>query len=173
MLTTKNFVVNNKAELFTVQNHEPGEMALCKDTNEIYIWDEEHGWSLITAEGKGFEMNLYDLNKNVISQLNPLTPGEITMKMSLFKDYYDKADNLYHMLLCRDFNYYTIFNYNSMPNTPDFSSMICTVITELGEVYSIELLEDGAMEIWIRPTGEESPYAFYLFPYDAGVVYYG
>ena len=173
MLTTKNFVVNNKAELFAVQNHEPGEMALCKDTNEIYIWDEEHGWSLITAEEKGFEMNLYDLNKNVIGQLDPLTPGEITMKMSLFKDYYDKANNLYHMLLCRDFNYYTIFNYNSMPNTPDFSSIVCTVITELGEVYSIELLEDGAMEIWIRPTGEESPYAFYLFPYDAGVVYYG
>ena len=173
MLTTKNLVVNSKAELFAVQNHEPGEMALCKDTNEIYIWDEQHGWSLITAEGKGFEMNLYDLNKNVISQLDPLTPGEITMKMSLFKDYYDKANNLYHMLLCRDFNYYTIFNYSSVPNTPDFSSIVCTVITELGEVYSIELLEDGAMEIWIRPTGEESPYAFYLFPYDAGVVYYG
>lgn len=173
MLTTKNLVVNSKAELFAIQNHEPGEMALCKDTNEIYIWDEEHGWSLIAAEGKGFEMNLYDLNKNVISQLDPLTPGEITMKMSLFKDYYDKANNLYHMLLCRDFNYYTIFNYNSMPNTPDFSSIVCTVITELGEVYSIELLEDGAMEIWIKPTGEENPYAFYLFPYDAGVVYYG
>lgn len=173
MLTTKNLVVNNKIELFAIQNHEPGEMVLCKDTNEIYIWDEDHGWSLMTVDGKGFEMNLYDLNKNVINQLDPLTPGEITMKMSLFKDYYDKADNLYHMLLCRDFNYYTIFNYNSMPNTPDFSSMICTVITELGEVYSIELLEDGAMEIWIRPTGEESPYAFYLFPYDAGVVYYG
>ena len=173
MLTTKNLVVNSKAELFAMQNHEPGEMALCKNTNEIYIWDEEHGWSLITAEGKGFEMNLYDLNKNVISQLDPLTPGEITMKMSLFKDYCDKANNLYHMLLCRDFNYYTIFNYSSVPNTPDFSSMVCTVITELGEVYSIELLEDGAMEIWIRPTGEESPYAFYLFPYDAGVVYYG
>ena len=173
MLTTKNLVVNNKIELFAIQNHEPGEMVLCKDTNEIYIWDEDHGWSLMAVDGKGFEMNLYDLNKNVINQLDPLTPGEITMKMSLFKDYYDKADNLYHMLLCRDFNYYTIFNYNSMPNTPDFSSMICTVITELGEVYSIELLEDGAMEIWIRPTGEESPYAFYLFPYDAGVVYYG
>lgn len=173
MLTTKNLVVNSKAELFAVQNHESGEMALCKDTNEIYIWDEEHGWSLITAEGKGFEMNLYDLNKNVISQLDPLTNGEITMKMGLIKEYYDKANNTYHMLLCKDFNYYTIFNYDSMLSFPDFPSAICTIITELGEVYSIELLEDGAMEIWIKPTGEESPYAFYLFPYDAGVVYYG
>ena len=77
------------------------------------------------------------------------------------------------MLLCRDFNYYTIFNYDSMLSFPDFSSAVCTIITELGDVYSIDLLEDGAMEIWIKPTGEESPYAFYLFPYDAGVVYYG
>jgi hypothetical protein len=173
MLTTKNTVVNSKAELFAMQNHEPGEMALCKDTNEIYIWDEDHGWSLFQVNGKGFEMNLYDLNKNVISQLNPLTPGEITMKMSLIRDYYNQANNIYHMLLCKDFSYYTIFNYDSMLSFPDFPSAICTIITELGEVYSIELLEDGAMEIWIKPTGEESPYAFYLFPYDAGVVYYG
>ena len=173
MLTTKYIVVKNKTELFAIQNHEPGEMALCTDTNEVYIWDKQHGWIQISVDNKGFEMNLYDLNKNVISQLDPLTPGEITMKMSAFEEYYDKANNLYHMLLCRDFNYYTIFNYNSMSNTRNFSSMVCTVITELGEVYSIELLEDGAMEIWIKPTGEESPYAFYLFPYDAGVVYYG
>ena len=168
-------IVVNLNQLYAIQNHEEGEIALVTDTNEIYGWSSEHGWSKIVAADETIDLglNLYDLNKSVIGQLTPLTPGEITMKMSLFKDYYDKANNLYHMLLCRDFNYYTVFNYNSMPNTPDFSSMICTVITELGEVYSIELLEDGAMEIWIRPTGEESPYAFYLFPYDAGVVYYG
>lgn len=95
------------------------------------------------------------------------------MKMGLIKEYYDKANNTYHMLLCKDFSYYTIFNYDSMLSFPDFPSAVCTIITELGEVYSIELLEDGAMEIWIKPTGEENPYAFYLFPYDAGVVYYG
>ena len=148
-------------------------MALCSDTNEIYCWDEKNGWSLIDVEGKGLELNLYDLNKNIIDQLDPLTANEVSMKMGLINEYYQKANNTYHMLLCRDFNYYTIFNYDSMLSFPDFPSAICTIITELGEVYSIELLEDGAMEIWIKPTGEESPYAFYLFPYDAGVVYYG
>lgn len=148
-------------------------MALCSDTNEIYCWDEKNGWNLIDVEGKGLELNLYDLNKNIIDQLDPLTANEVSMKMGLINEYYQKANNTYHMLLCRDFNYYTIFNYDSMLSFPDFPSAICTIITELGEVYSIELLEDGAMEIWIKPTGEESPYAFYLFPYDAGVVYYG
>ena len=69
MLTTKNVIVANKASLYALQNHEPGEMAYCEDTGEIYIWDEEYGWSLMTAENKGLELNLYDLNKNVISQL--------------------------------------------------------------------------------------------------------
>ena len=74
MLTTKNIVVKNKTELFAIQNHEPGEMALCVDTNEIYIWDEEHGWTQINVDTKGFEMNLYDLNKNIISQLSLALP---------------------------------------------------------------------------------------------------
>lgn len=172
-MSTKYLVVQNKSQLFALQNHEPGEMALCVDTNEVYCWDEEAGWNLINVETKGLELNLYDLNKNIIEQLNPLTMNEVSMKMSLINEYYQNANNTYHMLLCRDFNYYTIFNYDSMLTLPDFADAVCTIITELGDVYSIELLEDGVMEIWIKPTGEESPYAFYLFPYDAGVVYYG
>ena len=172
-MSTKYLVVQNKSQLFALQNHEPGEMALCADTNEVYCCDEEAGWKLINVETKGLELNLYDLNKNIIEQLNPLTMNEVSMKMGLINEYYQNANNTYHMLLCRDFNYYTIFNYDSMLTLPDFTTAVCTIITELGDVYSIELLEDGVMEIWIKPTGEESPYAFYLFPYDAGVVYYG
>ena len=62
-MSTKYLVVQNKAQLFALQNHEPGEMVLCKETNEIYIWDEDRGWSLIQVDNKGLEMNLYDLNK--------------------------------------------------------------------------------------------------------------
>lgn len=173
MLTTNNLVVPNKEILYTLQNHIPGEIVMCEDTKEIFMWDEDKGWVLIDIESKGLELNLYDLNKNIISQLNPLTSNEITVKMDLIKDYYNKTNNNYHMLLCRDFNYYTIFTYDSMMSFPSFSGAVCTIITELGEVYSIEINDDGVMEIWIKPTGEESPYAFYLFPYDAGVVYYG
>ena len=60
-----------------------------------------------------------------------------------------------------------------MPSFETFGKALITIISELGEIYSIEQLQDGAIEIWIKPFGEESPYAFYLFPYDAGVVYYG
>lgn len=118
------------------------------------------------------ELNLYDLNKSVINQLEPMTPDEIINNLSTIKEYYHKSNNSFHMLLCRDYNYYTIFAPDEIMSS-DFVATIYDIIVNLGTVYSIENTEDGAIEIWIKPEGEEMPYAFYLFPYDAGVVYYG
>ena len=164
--------VQNKAHLDALQNHEQGEIAYCIDTKELWIYDEEKGWMQFQMENKGIDLNLYDLNKSIVSQLEPLTIEEMNEKIGLIKTYYINSDNNHHMLLCRDFNYYTIFVQGGIM-TNDFAETVCSIITELGEVYSIEKTEDGAMEIWIKPEGENMPYAFYLFPYDAGVVYYG
>ena len=82
--------------------------------------------------------------------------------------------NIHYMLLCKDYNYYTIFESDTMTSIPNFSAAVCEIISKLGKVMSIELTEtEDAVEIWIIPEGEESAFAFYLFPYDAGVVYYG
>ena len=118
------------------------------------------------------ELNLYDLNKSVINQLEPMTLDEIIDKLNLIGEYYHKSDNSFHMLLCKDYNYYTIFAPDDIVIL-DFIASVYDIIVNLGAVYSIENTEDGAIEIWIKPEGEEMPYAFYLFPYDAGVVYYG
>ena len=118
------------------------------------------------------ELNLYDLNKSVINQLEPMTLDEIIDNLSLVKEYYHKSDNSFHMLLCKDYNYYTIFAPDDIVIL-DFMTVVYDIIVYLGAVYSIEITEDGAIEFWIKPEGEEMPYAFYLFPYDAGGVYYG
>lgn len=118
------------------------------------------------------ELNLYDLNKSVINQLEPMTPDEIIDNLNLIEEYYHKFDNSFHMLLCKDYNYYTVFAPNDII-TIEFTATVYDIIVSLGTIYSIENTEDGAIEIWIKPEGEEMPYAFYLFPYDAGVVYYG
>lgn len=164
--------VQNYAHLNALQNHEEGEVAFCIDTKELWIWTKGE-WVRYNMEGKGIDLNLYDLNKSVISQMTPMSPDEISMKTALLNDYAFSTENTHYMLLCRDYNYYTIFSYSTMPTFSDFATAVCTIISELGEVYSIDCLDDGAVEIWIKPVGEESPYAFYLFPYDAGVVYYG
>lgn len=175
MVTTKNIVVSRKKDLEAIQNHEEGEMAMCEDTNEIFMWNKEKGWTQVENFNKGFELNLYDLNKNLITQLEPLDFNEIYQKRELIENYYNMSNSVYHMLLCRDYGYYTLFCHNDIMMTDffNFSDALFTIITELGNVYSIESNEDGAIEIWIKPNGEEDPYAFYLFPYDTGVVYYG
>lgn len=87
--------------------------------------------------------------------------------MSLFKDFYNKTDNNHYMLLCKEYNYYTIFELEDMLQFPDFAGAVSDIISELGNVYSIENdSTGGAIEIWIKPEGEETPLVFYLFPYD-------
>ena len=174
-MSTQNIVVTNLKTLKALKNHTNGELAYVKETKEIYTWvEEKNEWIKVeAANGQGLELNLYDLNKSIISQLTPMTKEEIFSKEDMLNDYRYFSENTHYMLLCKDFNYYTIFSYSVMPSFETFGKAIITIISELGEIYSIEQLQDGAIEIWIKPVEEESPYAFYLFPYDAGVVYYG
>ena len=83
--------------------------------------------------------------------------------------------NNHYMLLCKEYNYYTIFESDAvLINTPTFGEAVYEIISNIGDVFSIDATDDGtAIEIWIKPDGQESAFVFYLFPYDAGVVYYG
>lgn len=161
--------VKSKKDLDALQNHTDNEVAYCEELKQFFKW--QNGWHLVDKTKNNLQMNLYDLNKSIIEQLKPLTANEIKEKSNLFTQLHNDCKDIHFMLLCKDYNYYTIFEAGNDPITT-FSAMISTIIAELGEVYSIEKLEN-AVEIWIKPTDEEQPYVFYLFPYDKGVVYYG
>ena len=163
-------IVKNLDELYSIKNPPEGENAYVENLLEIYRWKD--GWHKYKYDMEGIDLNLYDLNRSIINQLTPMTTDEVIDKIPLIKEYYHKSDNSYHMLLCKDYSYYTIFAPDSIMTT-DFSTEVYNIIINLGNIYSIEKNEDGAIEIWIKPEGEETPYAFYLFPYDMGVVYYG
>ena len=80
---------------------------------------------------------------------------------------------MFHMLLSHEYRYYTIFAQTlSEGIVGKFEDVLCEIIAELGEIYSIEVTEDGAIEFWIKPADMNDPCVFYLFPYEAGVVYY-
>ena len=80
--------------------------------------------NLDNKDNSGLELNLYDLNKSIISQMTPLSISEINAKREMIINYYNKSGNIYHMLLCRDYNYYTIFAHDHMKTFPDFSCSI-------------------------------------------------
>ena len=152
---------------------EIGEIAYSKEEQKFYVYTGNRIWTEIKIDkDTGLKLNLYDLNKSIISQLKPLEKAEIFGKAQSIRDLRHNSKNKHYMLLCRDYNYYTIFVEKENDEFYNLSDAVLTVAFELGKVYSIEKTEDGAIEFWIKPTGEEEPYAFYLFPYDAGVVYY-
>jgi hypothetical protein len=168
-----NCIVPTKSALFALKNHEQGECVFCEEDNKIYIWKEDK-WETVDIENQGLSMNLYELNKTVVNQLPVLSKSEIAGKMGILEELHRETMNTHYMLLCKEYNYYTIFECDSMMNMPTFGAAVCEIVSNLGDVYDIDWAEDhGAIEIWARPNGEESALAFYLFAYDAGVVYYG
>lgn len=168
----QNFVISNRSELDRITPSQEGELVYDKDTNKIYAWDGEN-WVEVGIENSGLQLNLYELNKNIIGQLEPLTANEVGLKQDLIDSFVQKYDDSHFMLLCKDYNYYTLFEeYPTATRQQSFFEAFSEIILGLGEIYSIDNLNNGSIEIWIKPTGENTPYVFYLFPYDAGVVYY-
>ena len=167
--------VPTKQALYALQNHTEGECVYCEEDSKIYSWQENSGWGPIEFENKGITMNLYDLNKTVVNQLTPMTKEDLIDKYDFFTEFLQSTANNVYMLLCKEYSYYTLFAYEGdNPSLDTYEQSVIDLLDEIGVVYSIDLTEDKcAVEIWIKPDEEESALAFYLFPYDAGVVYYG
>ena len=103
-------IVPTKQALYALQNHTEGECVYCEEDNKIYSWQENNGWGPIEFENKGISMNLYDLNKSIVNQLEPMTKQHIANKMDLFEFLQIKHGNNHYMLLCKDYNYYTSYS---------------------------------------------------------------
>lgn len=175
MADIKHSIVSDLQTLYALQNHIEGEAVYCEEDSQIYTWQEDSDWAPINLNGNGgINMNLYDLNKSIIDQLVPMTPEDIGIKLAEIEKFILEKGNNHYMLLCKEYNYYTIFEHESGLTFPTGGAAVCDIITELGDVYSIEKTEDdSAFEIWIKAENMEQPQVFYLFPYDSGVVYFG
>lgn len=113
----------------------------------------------------GIETNLYDLNKQLVSQLPPFE--EARERIEAFKS--DKVN--YYMLLCRELNYYTLFALTKDETIKDkFTDVVIECANDIGVIKAANVTEDGmAFEIWVTDETNES-FVMYLFNYDKGVV---
>ena len=152
--------------LKSLPNHEEGEIAYITKEDQKYQYTEEKGWQVYKAPSVA-EMNLYDLNKSLISQLPDLEDFEEARQ--LITGYHVNENQSYYMLLFRDLNYYTIFHVNSKDEHPTFENEVLECIKELGTVKSITKCESGgSIECWIQR--DEEVTVGYLFGYDGGVI---
>lgn len=124
----------------------------------------------------GVTMSLYDLNKNIISQLPPLEEEDIERIKNEINIFDDNNKNLHYMLLCNELHYYTILTGVHI-GAAEFSSLGSAIIGLINEMENEIIAGDafeGRYEIWLKnKDNPEEPHVYLLFPYDMGVVTYG
>ena len=145
------------------------QMAYVSETKKVYQY-KEGKWDEIVVEGGGVELSLYDMNKQIISQLPDLPYEIIKEKIDFLNVFAQDIDSKYFMLLCKDIGYYTLFIKNEHSDE-DFGSAVISCADYLGQVKSIELTEDqAAVEIWFVSRDTSEPYVMYLFNYEEGII---
>lgn len=131
------------------------------------IWHED-GWNEIKMESSGINMGLYDMNKQIISQLHTL--NDFTKAIADVRNLHEKYLNEYYMMYGKEISYFTLFKVCGMN---EFGQDVIDCCTNIGAIKAMDLTEAGdAVEIWVQPQDDE-PTCLYLFPYDSGIVQVG
>lgn len=145
---------------------EEGEMCQTPE-GKVMVW-HENSWQEIKLEGGGINMGLYDMNKQIISQLPYMEDFEKAMDdiQTLYGTYHNK----YFMLYGKEISYFTVFKIIE----PQYlSEEVLACCLNVGPIKAMDLTEAGdAVEIWVQPQDDE-PTCLYLFPYDSGIVQVG
>lgn len=122
-----------------------------------------------TKASGNLQMNLYDLNKQIISQMPTLDEDGIDLALMTIAAYIKNTDNKFYMLLCKDVNYYTLFSISTTITEPYACEEVLACASDWGVLKSVEVNDNDAVEIWVQDEQGEAM-VMYLFPYDMGVV---
>ena len=162
-----------------------GEVVFNPDTQTCYVYNEgnfiqinEEMAMKANYEEKiekqplngNLNMNLYDLNKAAVTQLPNYNEADKQAAKELINTYDDfSIVTRYYMLLCRELNYYTVFQ-RQFTGPENFGDVVIECLENLGNIKSIEVTKDKtAIEAWIVNSDNEA-HVVYLFNYDQGVV---
>ena len=164
--------VDNLKILQKLPNHEIGEVAYVTDEKKAYTYQED-GWTEINdkiiSEG-GLKMNLYELNKSIITQQEPLDDVQIGNLKDTINAKFSQYD--YSMLYGKEISYFTLFKKENNPKEDDLGQQVLNCLSAVSDkIYSFEFVEEtNALEIWCYNTETDLATVLYLFDYTEGVV---
>lgn len=145
---------------------QPQDEELAKVQDKIYQY-RAGAWEEL-PQNTGFQLTLYDLNKQMMSSKNAISFNDRMASIKELKEYVATKNNQFYMLLCNDIKYYTVFN---IPNkSSDYANDFWACLDNLGKVKAIGRTDDGeAIEIWLTLDNQET-YVAYFFAYDGGII---
>jgi hypothetical protein len=162
-------MIEQVEKLSDIEMPSHGQTVWCSSEDKCYRYDAIEGWQEVPEDGSTeVGMSMYDINKQIISQLPVMSNEGVAEKLTEIKNYVDDLKNTFYMLLCRDINYYTVFMIDGDANEK-FEDVLLECLNTFGQIKAIDEI-DAAFEIWIEnELFDGGPYAFYFFPYDVGV----
>lgn len=115
-------------------------------------------------------MTMYDFNKAVYQNMPPLEPNEFTEDMVSISLWFSSKEKTKHfMLLCRELNDYTIFEFDTY-NYDDARNKLSALIASRGKPMDIDYNHDtDTYDIWVQKNGEI--YMYKLFDCEDFFVY--
>lgn len=167
----------NKEDLWRLNKEPYSNEVVYVEEEDVYLVWSNNDWQDYDNFAKDLKMvntgiSFYDMNKQLVSQLNPLSPEDIATKFKLVNEFIVTENNTFYMLYGKEINYFTVFQ-KTKNNSENFFDIFVECLNNLGNIYSIEKTEDGAaIEIWIKaePVGTT---VLYLFAYDGAIVPFG
>jgi len=116
-------------------------------------------------ENNKIELSLYEMNRNIISQMAPIN---VSNKTSELREFLENSKNEYYMLYGKEISYFTLF-LTKERKAIKVMEVLKECLENLGKVIVFEMTElEDAIEIWIRNSEDEIT-CLYFFPYDLGV----
>ena len=157
-----------KLEDVTMPSH--GQTVWCSSEDKCYRYDAIEGWQEVPEDNETtIGMNMYDINKQIISQLSGLTDNQLEIKKAEINSLHDIFHNHFYMLYGKEISYFTVFKIKEQIA---FGREVIDVIKNVGAVKAIDPTENAdAMEVWV--IYDDEPTCLYLFPYDSGIVQVG
>ena len=122
-----------------------------------------------TPKVESLNMSLYDLNKQIVSQMPDYTEAHYEAVRPILDEYGKHKE--WCLMLGREINYYTVFHNNPKDAEETFADAVISCCKHLGQVKSIDWDSEErkeVIEIWVM-NGEHAT-VLYLFDYKEGVI---
>lgn len=156
--------VKNIEILNALQNHQEGEVAFCEDEQQYMTYKDDQ-W----VPASSLQLNFYDLNKQIVSQLPPFDEVRINDAKDTLTAW---ANSSVYMLYGREISYFTVFQKQDEGEFETLADALFECLKSVSEkIYAFDIVDDSAIEIWLDYEGEAT--VLYLFDYKEGVVTYG
>lgn len=151
--------------------------AYCEENEKFYTFHEGK-WIIIEENMEELmpsPMQLYELNKQFVSQLPPLTEQDLKDRKEMVDNWVDESIDFY-LLYGREISYFTLFQRcKDEAITESISDILFECLDGIGTVVSMDVLtelDEPTIEIWVKIAVEDQEdfvTVLYLFDYTKGV----